>query len=170
MLWPPSRQFRGEETGLMKKSTEGAQLGRGRPAMWTQGHLTPASSPYPDLPSPPVHQQDPKWPARVILKENTLYAQPFPAWLTSTDWIHERDDESSNVWKCYWSSKLGDGITIYSSFRSLCGLPWWLSGERICLQCRRPGFDPWVGDIPQRGEQLPTPVFWPRKVHGLYRI
>ena len=27
-------------------------------------------------------------------------------------------------------------------------LPWWLRWERICLQCRRPGFDPWVGKIP----------------------
>ena len=30
-----------------------------------------------------------------------------------------------------------------------------------CLQCRRPGFDPWVGKIPWRGEQLPTLVFLP---------
>ena len=22
------------------------------------------------------------------------------------------------------------------------GLPWWLRWERVCLQCRRPGFDP----------------------------
>ena len=25
----------------------------------------------------------------------------------------------------------------------------------------RPGFDPWVGKIPWRREQLPIPVFWP---------
>ena len=24
------------------------------------------------------------------------------------------------------------------------GLPWWLSQQKTCLQCRRPGFDPWV--------------------------
>ena len=29
----------------------------------------------------------------------------------------------------------------------------------MCLQCRRPGFDPWVGKIPWRRERLPTPVF-----------
>ena len=28
------------------------------------------------------------------------------------------------------------------------GLPWWLRGLSVCLQCRRPGFDPWVGKIP----------------------
>ena len=32
----------------------------------------------------------------------------------------------------------------------------------------RPGFDPWVGKIPWRRERLPTPVFWPRGLHGLY--
>ena len=26
--------------------------------------------------------------------------------------------------------------------------PWWLRQLRICLQCRRPGFNPWVGKIP----------------------
>ena len=39
---------------------------------------------------------------------------------------------------------------------------------KICLQCERPGFDPWVGKIPWRRERLPTPVFWPGEFHGLY--
>ena len=38
----------------------------------------------------------------------------------------------------------------------------------ICLQCGRPGFDPWVGKIPWGRERLPTPVFWPGEFHGLY--
>ena len=38
----------------------------------------------------------------------------------------------------------------------------------ICLQCGRPGYDPWFGKIPWRREGLPTPVFWPREFHGLY--
>ena len=29
----------------------------------------------------------------------------------------------------------------------------------MCLQCRRTLFDPWVGKIPRRRDQLPTPVF-----------
>ena len=33
------------------------------------------------------------------------------------------------------------------------------------LQCGKPGFDPWVGNIPWRRESLPTPVFWPGKLH-----
>ena len=35
------------------------------------------------------------------------------------------------------------------------------------LQCRRPGFDPWVWKIPWNRERLPT-VFWPGEFHGLY--
>ena len=29
-------------------------------------------------------------------------------------------------------------------------------------------FDPWLGKIPWRRERLPTPVFWPGELHGLY--
>ena len=36
------------------------------------------------------------------------------------------------------------------------------------VRYRRPGFDPWVGEIPWRRERLPTPVFWPGEFHGLY--
>ena len=43
----------------------------------------------------------------------------------------------------------------------LTGLPWWLGWYRICLQCRRPRFDPWDGKIPWRREWQPTPVFLP---------
>ena len=50
------------------------------------------------------------------------------------------------------------------------GLPLWLSWERICLQCERSGFDPWVGKILCRRERLPTQVFWPGEFHGLYVI
>ena len=46
------------------------------------------------------------------------------------------------------------------------GLPWWLEQWRICLQCRRPGLDPWVGKIPWRKQWLPTPVFLPEEFHG----
>ena len=38
---------------------------------------------------------------------------------------------------------------------SILGLPWWLSWQRICLQCRRPGFYPWIGKIPWRGNGYP---------------
>ena len=43
------------------------------------------------------------------------------------------------------------------------GLPWWL---RICLQCGRPRFDPWVGKIPWRRKWQPIPVLLPGEFHG----
>ena len=46
------------------------------------------------------------------------------------------------------------------------GLPWKLNSERIHLQCRRPGSNPWVGKIPWRRKWQPTPVFLPGKSHG----
>ena len=48
------------------------------------------------------------------------------------------------------------------------GLPWWLSWSRICLQCGRPEFDPWVRKIPWRRKWLPIPIFWPGEFCGLY--
>ena len=44
--------------------------------------------------------------------------------------------------------------------------PRWLRRWRICLQCRRPGFDPWVGKIPWRREWLSTPACLPGESHG----
>ena len=45
-------------------------------------------------------------------------------------------------------------------------VPWWLRRWSVCLQCRRPGFYPWVGKIPWRRKWQPTPVLLPRKSHG----
>ena len=50
--------------------------------------------------------------------------------------------------------------------KSVMGLPWRLRWSRICLQCRRPGYDPWVGKIPWRREWQPAAVFSPGEVHG----
>ena len=36
----------------------------------------------------------------------------------------------------------------------------------MCLQFRRPGFDPWVRKIPWRREWQPTAVFLPEEFHG----
>ena len=36
----------------------------------------------------------------------------------------------------------------------------------VCLQCGRPGFNPWVGKIPWRRKWQPTPALLPGKFHG----
>ena len=57
-------------------------------------------------------------------------------------------------------------ISIAKSWQ-VRGLPWLLRWYKICLQCRRLGFDPGVSKIPWRREWLHTPVFLPRDFHGL---
>ena len=51
-------------------------------------------------------------------------------------------------------------------YQVILGLPWWLRGYSVCLECGRPGFDPWVGKIPWRRKWHPTPVFLPGESHG----
>ena len=41
------------------------------------------------------------------------------------------------------------------------GFPGGSDGKESACQCRRPGFDPWMGKIPWRREWLPIPVFLP---------
>ena len=59
--------------------------------------------------------------------------------------------------------------TLLSLLRHLCS---WAGAALVAqavknlLQCRRPGFSPWVGKIPWRREWLPTPVFLPGESHG----
>ena len=67
-----------------------------------------------------------------------------------------------------WTSRGRTGIRVRVNFRirikdgirnGVRGFLGGSDGERICLQCRTPGFDPSVGKIPWRREWLPTPVF-----------
>ena len=60
-------------------------------------------------------------------------------------------------------------IFIQIFYHQPLGFPCGFAGkESICLQWGRPGFDPWVGNIPWRSKRLPTPIFWTREFHGLY--
>ena len=45
-------------------------------------------------------------------------------------------------------------------------LPLWLRWWRICLQCGRPKFEPWVRKILWKRAWLTTPVFLPGEFHG----
>ena len=46
------------------------------------------------------------------------------------------------------------------------GFPGSSIGKESACQCRRHGFDPWLGKIPWRRKWEPTPVFLPGKSHG----
>ena len=59
-----------------------------------------------------------------------------------------------------------DGETMETVTDFIFLLPWWLRRLSVCLQCRRPGFNPWVRKIPWRKKWQPTPVRLPGKFHG----
>ena len=46
------------------------------------------------------------------------------------------------------------------------GFPGGSDGKRVCLQCGRLGFDPWVRKFSWRRKWQPTPVLLPGKSHG----
>ena len=48
----------------------------------------------------------------------------------------------------------------------LSGLPDGSGSKESACQCRRCGFDPWVGKIPWRRKCQPIPVFLPGEFHG----
>ena len=48
----------------------------------------------------------------------------------------------------------------------LIGLPLWLSVKESACQCRRCGFNPWVGKVPWRRKWQPAPLFLLGKLHG----
>ena len=58
-------------------------------------------------------------------------------------------------------------LLVYNSYTIIWGFSWWLRGKESSFQCRRCGFDPWIGKIPwRRRKWQPTPVFLPGNFHG----
>ena len=58
-------------------------------------------------------------------------------------------------------------VEVKAPLRHSAGFPGGSDGKSICLQCGRPGFDPWAGKIPQRRKWQATPVvLLPGKFHG----
>ena len=63
---------------------------------------------------------------------------------------------------CFLCVCVCGSIYNYEWMKVLC----WLRRQRNCLQCRKPGLDPWVRKIPWRREWLPTPLLLSGEFHG----
>ena len=88
--------------------------------------------------------------------------------LFATPWTAARQASLYNTKSWNLLKLMSIKSVMPSNHLILCGpiLPWWLRGESICLQCGRPGFDPWVRKIPWRRKWQSTPVFLPGESHG----
>ena len=77
--------------------------------------------------------------------------------------VDRTDDSLEGCLDC-----LLQALTQNSKLVFLDGGEWCPGGSdsRVCLQCRRPGFDSWVGKIPWRWKWQPTPVLLPGRFHG----
>ena len=62
----------------------------------------------------------------------------------------------------YWLNGI---LEVFRSMGKKWGLPCWFGGKEPTCQCRRCGFDYWVGKTPWRRKWQPTPVFLPEKSH-----
>ena len=61
---------------------------------------------------------------------------------------------------------LGPSSAIYCLCNLRKGFPGGSDGKKICPQCGRLGFDPWVGKTPWIREQQPMPIFLSGEFHG----
>ena len=66
----------------------------------------------------------------------------------------------------YWVMVMFIFSNIIGTLHLHGGLFWLFSSKESPCQCRRHGFDPWVGKIRWRRKWQPTPVFLPGKSHG----
>ena len=91
------------------------------------------------------------------------------AWLMLCSWLEWKSSKMSIQIKCRHQSRDEKCPSLVFSDNwkyTKKGLPWWLRWYRICLQCRRPEFNPWVRKSLWRREWQPTPVFLPGESHG----
>ena len=58
------------------------------------------------------------------------------------------------------------GLSGIGSISYRHAFPGGSESKSVCLQLRRPGFNPWIGKIPWRRKWQPSPVLLPWKSHG----
>ena len=126
------------------------------------------------LPDPPLNSLQ-EWKATFFSvwehRQTTVCAQsPDFTWITrvyTSQWITpwlQSAVRHKEIQKADFKSFL-IMLLIYIHWIDLSGFPGGSEGS-VCLQCRRPGFDPWVRNIFWRRKRQPTPVFLPGKFHG----
>ena len=99
----------------------------------------------------------------------TIYVCPRDTDDIPVVWCHWRGATQTTNTSSRWVGKqCNECRRLQSSLdcKRVKGFPGGSDGKRVCLQCGRPGFNPWAGKIPWRRKWQHTPVFLPRKSHG----
>ena len=110
----------------------------------------------------------------VFLPSCFRYIGEYYSVLTCSNIFQQKGNAGKKKW---WIERLNQGHIYrnvvsedYNHIRRMLtliiGLPWWFRWWSICLQCGRPGFNSWVGNISWRRKWQPNPVFLPGKSHG----
>ena len=105
--------------------------------------------------------------SQVICTQNFLLACLHSHKACSSPWqvTHRMGKDSTGIF-CQVEKILGkDKINSSKSCITHKGFPSGSDGK-VCLQCERLGFDPWVGKIPWRMKWQPTPVVLPGESHA----
>ena len=76
----------------------------------------------------------------------------------TNEWIDIVPGPNGWLWSLNWLIHLLINSVTINLVPTMWGLPWGLRCQRICLQCRRPGFNPSVGKMPWRRAWQPTPI------------
>ena len=86
--------------------------------------------------------------------KNIVKAITQEVWKEKREMFHEMtEDIPPKLKKCKNAENEGPSRGQSSNKWHLQhSLPWWLGCKSVCLQCGRPGFDPWVGKIPLEKE------------------
>ena len=77
------------------------------------------------------------------------------SYLTSHHWLCTSKPQAFMRLWTQTSETEGSVSSCINPLLTFPRLHWWLRRQRICLQCRRPGFDLWVEKIPWRREWHP---------------
>ena len=86
------------------------------------------------------------------------------SYLGKVRYLHCESEEAAPEKVSFQLSQGGDfGFCLHGCFDS--GLQWGCLNSLLVFPGGSAKFDPWVGKIPWRREQLPTPVFWPGEFH-----
>ena len=110
--------------------------------------------------------------ARIIMTTETVLSMTRPSWvsyvqsplLSSLTCTISHNPHSNSCGMRSHYSHLSDNyspypphhrawngiLALFASCNFLGGFPWWLSNKEPTCQCRRWGFNPWVGKIPWR--------------------